>query len=101
MSFLPTCAFNGRQSHFKSYITFTRIISAFNGRHPYFKSYLPFFQEIVSAFNANGRQYLYANFPVEYFLFVILISDILYIDDSICIVTPPFKYSVLRLESLI
>jgi hypothetical protein len=34
-------------------------------------------------------------------LFVILISDILYIDDSICIVTPPFKYSVLRLESLI
>ena len=46
MSFLPTCAFNGRQSHFKSYITFTRIISAFNGRHPYFKSYLPFFKKL-------------------------------------------------------
>lgn len=52
------------------------------------------FSRIVSAFYANGRQHLYANFPVEYFLFVILISDILYINDSICIVTPPFKYYV-------
>jgi hypothetical protein len=66
-----------------------------------FQKLSPLFQEIVSAFNANGRQHLYANFLVEYFLFVILISDILYIDDSICIVTPPFKYSALRLESLI